>query len=112
MYGKVTKFHFIKISLYMSVLDRDRCKNHETLWPLHAAHSISSQTVKGCWQHVRRPQSHKHIQSVIKCAPKHLSFCSNIDSKSSNNTYLNIIEILFVLLFFSISCLIYSADCN
>ena len=29
-----------------------------------------------------------------------LRFCSNIDSKSSNNTYLNIIEILFLLLFF------------
>ena len=32
-----------------------------------------------------------------------LSFYSNIDSKSSNNIYLNIIEILFLFLFF-ISC--------
>ena len=31
---------------------------------------------------------------------------SNIHSKSSNNTYLNIIEILFLLLFF-ISCINY-----
>ena len=29
-----------------------------------------------------------------------MSFCSNIDSKSSNNTFLNIIEILLLLLFF------------
>ena len=29
-----------------------------------------------------------------------LSFCSNIDSKSLNNSYLNIIEILFLLLFY------------
>ena len=29
------------------------------------------------------------------------SFCSNIDSKSSNNTYIIIIEILFLLLFFN-----------
>ena len=27
-------------------------------------------------------------------------FCSNIDSKSSNNTYLNIIKILFLLFFY------------
>ena len=30
----------------------------------------------------------------------YLSFCSSIDSKSSNNTYLNIIKILFLLLFY------------
>ena len=29
-----------------------------------------------------------------------MRFCSNIDSKSSNNTFLNIIEILLLLLFF------------
>ena len=37
-----------------------------------------------------------------------LSFCSNIDSKSSNNTYLNIIEILNYIIFitiFLISCI-------
>ena len=33
-----------------------------------------------------------------------LKFCSNIDSKSSNNTFLNIIEILFLLLFFYFLC--------
>ena len=31
---------------------------------------------------------------------KNLSFCSNIDSKSLNITYLNIIEIFILLLFF------------
>ena len=37
---------------------------------------------------------------TISLRVKFTSFCSNIDSKSSNNTYLNIIKILFLLLFF------------
>ena len=33
------------------------------------------------------------------------SFCSNIDSKSLNNTYFNIAEILCLLNYFFISCM-------
>ena len=38
-----------------------------------------------------------------------LSFRSNIDSKSSNDTYLNIIKILFLLLFFHFPAFVYKA---
>ena len=41
---------------------------------------------------------------TISLRVKFTSFCSNIDSKSSNNTYLNINKILFSILFF-ISCI-------
>ena len=47
-----------------------------------------------------------HLDCVLASYPlvinwlKTLSFCSNINSKSSNNTYINIIKILFLLLFF------------
>ena len=38
---------------------------------------------------------------IVQSKHDSLSFCSNIDSKSSNNTYLNFIEILFYYNFFS-----------
>ena len=40
--------------------------------------------------------SKRSIYKQLTFTPKIMSFCSNIGSKSSNNTYLNIIKILFL----------------